>query len=360
MLIANCADIHARGTDLEACRSQLAAMVAECVKRWVNLVTIAGDIFDRSSIGDSHASTGAIAAVVIGAVAELTKHGIEVLMIPGNHDASGAGSADALHVFDGMKMVQVIRRPEWWCPKGNVNILCLPWSWLGRDPADAIGQGFPAGVAGSSPSLLLAHLRVTGAKMSSEFTCEPKPGDWQVSRGFLESLPFDHFALGDFHGRQDLTEGRGGYVGALRQLTFGEEGNPAGFEVWDTETNATEWVELDAAPRYRTLEIGSGQMPPEKPEGNEHLKIRYTCAGIMGGNEAVRRLEAAGIEVEHLVDREERTQRAEVPEGIVHKPHDLIRLFASTQNPPPSEERVARMLRLYDEVHEDKTEGMKT
>ena len=81
MKIANVADIHARGKDLEACRSQLAAMVAECVKRGVDLVTLAGDIFDKSNIGDTRSSTGAIAAVVIGAVAELTKHGIEVLMV---------------------------------------------------------------------------------------------------------------------------------------------------------------------------------------------------------------------------------------------------------------------------------------
>ncbi|HUT58703.1 MAG TPA: metallophosphoesterase, partial [Phycisphaerae bacterium] len=255
MKIANVADIHARGKDLSACRDQLAAMVAECIKRQVALVTIAGDIFDRASIGDNHASTGAIAEVPIRAVAELTKHGIEVLMIPGNHDVSGAGSADALHVFDGMAKVHVVRDPCWWVYTDdqcdNVHIFCLPWSWSGEDPGDILWVQSVSRKA----TLLLAHVRVTGAKMSRDFTCDAKPGTWQVSRGFLELLPFDHFALGDFHARQNLTNGRGGYVGAIMQHNFGEEGNPAGFEVWNTETNETEWVELDAAPRYQTTTI---------------------------------------------------------------------------------------------------------
>ena len=356
MLIANVADIHARGKDLEACRSQLAAMVAECVRREVSLVTFAGDIFDKSSIQDQHASTGAIAAVVIGAVAELTKHGIEVLMIPGDHDQAGSGSADALHVFDGMAGVMVERYVEW-VDFPNFSVFCVPWFWSGLDPSGYINVAKDRIGRPPRQNMLLAHIRIGGAILSGTQTCEEvnksATRTWQVPRAFLESLPFDHFALGNFHKRQDLTGGRGGFIGALRQNDFGFEGDPAGFETWDSETGATEWVELDAAPTYRTLEIGSGQMPPEKPEGNERLKIRYTCGGIIGGNEAVSRLEAAGMEVEHIIDREERTQRAEVPEGIIHKPHELIDLWVGTQTPPIEGERLAAMHEMHDKVNAD-------
>ena len=355
MKIANTADWHVRGKDLGAMSEQLAAFTRECVRREVDLVIIAGDVFDRPTIGDNHASTGAVAEVPIRCVGELTKHDIDVVMIPGNHDIAGAGSADALHVFDGMDNVTVIREPgsSVVC---DIEVISLPWSWESADPE----QNFSHFIAESSvdaaegrswPNLLLAHVQVTGARMSRTHTAEHKPGTWQISREFLEQLPVDHVALGDFHARQDLAGGRGGYVGALRQCNFGEEGNPAGFEIWDTETNETEWVELDAAPKHRTVVISATEGTLPGRIGNELLRIRYD--GGQPDPIEVKQLEKAGIRVEHIVDREERVRRAEVPAGILRKPHDMVRLWASTQEPAIDGARLDRMLRVFDETTAD-------
>jgi DNA repair exonuclease SbcCD nuclease subunit len=359
MKIANTADIHLRGKDLAACDAQLGALVYECIQRRVSLLTVAGDVFDRPGIGDNHASTGAIAEVAIRHIKRLTDAGVNVLVIPGNHDQGGAGSAPATNVLLGIPGVYVVHEP------GLTGSVCrdlvivhIPWSWGAENAEQVIAKHVAYAVksANGRKVVLLAHIQVVGARLSGSFCCDPAPGQWQVSRGFLESLPVDRFVLGDFHARQDLTGGRGGYVGALRQLTFGEEANPAGFEIFDTETGAAEWVELDAAPRYHS------EMIAVCDDGRDH---QFTTEGLNGDNwrvrfdgnpdpVEVRRLEAAGVRVEIVVESQERIRRAEVPEGIADDNHALIGLWAASQNPPVDGDRLARMHRVLDATFADK------
>lgn len=174
---------------------------------------------------------------------------------------------------------------------------------------------------------------------------ELKPGDWAMSRSDLEKVPAKHIALGDFHRRQDLT-GRGGYVGALRQLGFGEEGNTQGFEILDTDTWEAQWVELSACPVHRTVEIMPGDPIPEQAAG-ERLRVRYLSAP---STDEVRHLEAQGVVVQHVVEREERVRRVEIPQGAMQDRRELIRLWAGAQNPPIGGERLENMLTVYGEV----------
>jgi len=353
MLVANTADWHIGGKDLEAAEAQLNALVEACDARMVHVLTIAGDVFERPNVGDNHGSTGAVAGVAVRAVKRLTDVGIEVIIVHGQHDQSGPGSAPATRVFQGMPLVRISQRARI-VLVGDLSIACLPWCWEGGDPVAIIRDARIA----IRPTMLLAHIQVIGGLMSKTFTCEAKPGQWQIKRGELAALPFDRYALGDFHKRHDLFNGRGGYVGALRQLNFGEAGNPAGFEIWNTETGEVEWIELDAAPRYRTVEIDSadagGLLASESttPGDNERLRVRLT-GGQPVAAEDVRRLAAAGVSVEHVVERVERVQRAEVPAGIMNDPRGLMELWAANQVPPVEGERLARMLRVYDAIMAD-------
>jgi DNA repair exonuclease SbcCD nuclease subunit len=335
-------DIHVCGKRLADCNAQLAAMVDQCAARKVEALYIGGDLFDRSSVGDNTASTGAVAAVPIRHIRALTEAGIRVVMIPGNHDMPGVGSADALHVFDGMAGVEVIRENT-----ARADGVFIPWSW---DPTRPIEETFPP-MPADAPAVLLGHLELVGAKMTGATCCEKKPGKWQVAREFLKALPIKHFALFHFHARQEVSTGRGGYIGALMQQGFGEEGNPAGFEIYDTDTGAVEWVELDAAPRYRTVKSESANVKIT-PNANEHLRVIFT-GDTAPSPEAIRRMESDGIRVEQVVAQEERVRRAEVPAGIADNPHGLIDLWTGTQNPVFERPRVDRMRRTFDLVTAD-------
>ena len=343
--IAQVADVHARGKDLPALRAQLAAMVIECNDRGVDLLCVAGDIFDNSAIQDAHASTGAIAQAVI---AELYKLEPKILMIPGNHDAAGAGSADALHVFSDDYMGEVVREPSWRVFDFGLAVFCVPWDWSGAPfPPLLEMKTFPD----AQKRLLLAHVQVVGSVMNGGHVCPDTPGrgKFQVRREYLAGSGFDHFALGDFHKRQDLTGGRGGYVGALRQCNFGEEGNPAGFEIWDTETNVTEWIELDAAPRHKTFILSPGDgAPPPPPAGWLH-KVRLT--GAQPDLVLAHDLERAGHQVEVLPDFEQRVARAEIPPNVINDPPVLMARWAECKD--IGDDRLAAMLDIWDGLDGD-------
>jgi len=355
MRIAITADWHARGKDLPELRAQLDAMVRQCGTREVNTVAILGDVFERSQIGDNYASTGAIAAIVIQSMLGFVNHGKTITVIPGNHDCAGAGSADALHVLEGIPNLFVFRnagslylRNHGQCLEHRS--LWLPWMWrTDWSPIEVLTKGMPHTIDDYTEAILFAHVEVIGARMGGVQCCEVKPGKWQISREFLESLPVAHVALGHFHTRQDLTGGRGGYVGALRQLNFGEEGNPAGFEIYDTETRETTWIELDASPTYRTVEVSNPNLMPGK-RTNEHLRIRYVGTQPIDPSVIAELERNEDTQLEVIVPRQERIQRAEVPAGIADDPHGLIGLWAGTQNPPVE---ATPLNQMYDRVHAD-------
>jgi len=353
MKIALMADLHLRGCDLPQTRAQLMASVDVMVERGVQVVGVAGDIAHRMNLYDTSASTGAVARVALEWARALQAHGIEALMIPGNHDYSGPGRADALHVFDACPNVRVARRAESLAWNG-LRILAVPWLYTDRD-FNAVVSDLRAQFGDNYTwHLLLAHVQVFGALQNRRHAMEfeqplqtyvCRPGDWSTSADFLSNLPVMHIALGDFHFRQDVVEDRGGFVGALRQLDFGEEGNPQGFEIWDSETDTTEWIELDECPVHRTIIAKPGEpVQMLDPEGCRY-RVRYD--GMPDPLEA-RELEARGVQVEAIVEKRERVKRCEVPSGMVGDLPATLRFWAGQQTDEVDVDRALDALRLID------------
>lgn len=352
MKVAILADTHVCGRNIAAFTAQSSAMTAECVKRGVAVVLHAGDLVEYSTVGDRDASTGAVAEAILRWVTELANHAITMIAVPGNHDSAGVGSKDAMNLLHGALGVKVIREPS-----RAFNILCLPWSWSGVDSAEEQIET----LIGQDPvDILLGHVEVVGGVMNNGRVCEPKPGKFQISRGYLQSLVdrelVGHIALGHFHRRQDLT-GRGGYVGALMQHSFGEERNSAGFEVYDTDTGKVEWIDLDAAPKHQTYMGGEGikidQLAGRKD--NRITRVRFADKDL-APPDLVRDLERAGFRVEFVVEPFERTARVDVPDGVIDDPRALVRLWAGAQTLPLEEPRVDRMVRVLDELTADKNQ----
>jgi len=343
--IAITTDWHIDGKTADAIIAQAAAMAAVCKRREVEVVLHAGDMYNRPMIGNESASTGKLLDVANTAIAAFGEN-VFHLMIPGNHDSSGASQEDALHHFDLIPNVRVARGIQA-VNYGGVRVLCVPWSWRGESAEQAMTG--VAEEAGGAADILLAHVEVVGARMGGVHTCDPVAGKWQVSRAFLDSLPVRHVALGHFHARQSLCPA-GGYVGALTQLNFGDEGNPAGFEIWDSATGSTEWINLDAAPKHHTYIVDEHTPAPTEIPAGVKARIRYVRG--MDRVEA-RRLEAAGATVEEVIEPTERIQRADVRPGVIHDKPGLIRLFAESQNPPIAGERLDRMNGAFEELIAD-------
>lgn len=340
--IALFTDTQARGSDLAAFYRQWSAGLAECRRRAVDAIFHAGDVYDNPMIGDRAATTEDILAAVVWPIAAHVRE-IPFYALPGNHDLAGDNGRNALTSLSLLANARVIRHPQVVkldLDSGLLIIVALPWSWNADNrTAEEQAQRLVAQLAGlgpevAAPTLFLAHVEVTGARMNSGKTCEG--GKWCLSRSYLESLPVDRVALGHFHGRApDLAgPGRGGYVGALRQCDHNGEGDPQGFEIWDTETNAVEWIELSEIKPHRTVVIAKDEPLPE-PEEN----LRVVTQGWLMGAADAQRFQDAGGKIKPDLEREARVQRATVEADQLANPFALLDLWASTQSglPVPKE-----------------------
>ncbi len=336
MKIACFADLHVSEKNLPSFRLAWEEATKALAERGVRVVAIAGDVFDN---GTEISHAGACFQALKCQMRSDTNY----FILPGNHDFKGPKIYDGLYGFDGMPNVKIMRGSLEVEYCGDVRIIALPWRW---DRCDA--EHFVPPKAGR-PTLFLAHLRVIGAKMGN-ILYDDKPGEWRVSREWLENLPVDHIALGDFHRRQTLVEGKGGYVGCLRQTNYGESGYPTGFEIWDSDTNETEWVSVDSAPRYWVVRHFADGKKEEPPAGSireqDHVRVFFEEGAL--DDEQVRQMETAGAEVFRTVDRPERENRAEVPDGILDNTRGLIELWAANQTPVVEGARLERMLKLYE------------
>lgn len=349
MKIALSADWHI-GRSIEHDAPQLMALVDRCIKDGVDVLMVAGDICDRPNACTPRHSTGAVQAIIADAVAKLSNADVQTIMVPGNHDKAGAGSEDCLRFLDVLRPDVIVVREPRWIEHSGVLSLCLPWVY-GAD-AEAVIHDLCENAPEEwidARTILLAHVQVIGARMAGLRCCEG--GSWSVTREFLEGLPFSRYALGDFHARQDLFDGRGGYIGALRQGNYGEEGNPQGFELWDSDTDEAQWIDLYAAPMHETYRPGC---PAELDAIASQPSINFRRAVVSGWTpsaEAVERAMAAGVRVDVEAVRVERERRADdVAAGILDDPHALIRLWAGQQRPPVEGTYLDRILKLHDEA----------
>lgn len=343
MKIAISTDWHIDGTNLEATVAQAEAMDVECAKRGVELHLMCGDLFNRPMIGSEKASTGAVVRAALQAFRSLSSIGYHILLT-GNHDKGGMSQDDALHVFDSMDNVMVAREPQI-ANYGGLKIYCLPWSWGESIPEDHI-------ILSNYPfDIMIGHVEVVGSKMNGSHTCESTRGKWQMGRHLLESIEARHIALGHFHTRQNLCPA-GGYVGAFMQQNFGEEENPAGFEIYDSETGVAEWIELDRAPKHRTYIVDEHTpAPTEIPEG---IKARVRFVRGIDDRVAARKLENMGAQVEEVIEPVERVRRCDVRPGAINDKPGLMRLYAQSQNPPIDGTRLNQMQTAFDELIADR------
>lgn len=273
MKIGIIADLHARHKDFKDSQKELETAFRIGTERGVTVWLFAGDIFDvQNIIPDSRKTQVTVGDVVDSVkVPILSLKGLPVYIITGNHDKDNDSSGDALTVLDGIEGVTVIRTPQWitlpssWDPDYEVQIFCLPWLWEGN-PQRSIMENSRPNTGKLTRTGLLAHFQVKGAKLDNGY--EHQDGVYCISQDFLrEETTFDRFLLGDFHGRQEIDKGRGGYVGAPRQLGFGQAGHETGFEIWDTQANTAEFIELNHCVRHEILEWRRGEAKPTPTVG---------------------------------------------------------------------------------------------
>jgi exonuclease SbcD len=216
----------------------------------------------------------------------LSTNDIPIFLLVGNHDLPNAiGKATTTEIFDtlSVKNVYISNKPDIQLVQtgsGPIQVASLPWlrrhSLLTRDETrnlnfEQIKQklqevmtnvvaSLASRVDPALPSVLAAHVWVTGAQIGSERQMTIGQ-EHELLSSNVANPAYDYIALGHIHKHQVLSESPPVvYSGSLERLDFGEEKDEKGFYLIEIKTDETgqRQVSFDFHPlrgrRFLTIE----------------------------------------------------------------------------------------------------------
>ena len=194
-------------------------------------------------------------------IRRLSSGGIPVFLLVGNHDMPNAiGGATTPEIFDALAVdnVHISNRPQVHripTADSTLQIASLPWirrsAILTREETrnltvDRLNQRLQQVLTDiinaharqldpELPSVLAAHVWVTGARLGSE-KAMTIGREHTLLPGNIANPAFDYVALGHIHRHQVLNDSPPVvYAGSLERLDFGEEGDDKGFYLVEIE-----------------------------------------------------------------------------------------------------------------------------
>lgn len=175
----------------------------------------------------------------------LTKSGVEVVLLVGNHDTgNAAGKANTLDIYSALEKekVTVVREPSL-IEVAGLQIVGVPW--VSR--AEFVGihgrlKEFFKQVDPTKPAIVMAHASVSGAKYGSE-RAVMMGGDFVLDKEVLDHPKVCYIALGHIHQRQVVPGTRAPmvYAGSIERVDFGEAREDKGFELVEIKQVASRW-----------------------------------------------------------------------------------------------------------------------
>ncbi|MCT9820711.1 exonuclease SbcCD subunit D [Microbacterium sp. W1N] len=255
---------HGHAT-LDALRGVLEQLTAEVRAHEVDVVIVAGDVFDSATPA---APAYALLSDTLRALADTGAH---VIVTSGNHDSAARLGFQAGLLRDGIHVITdpgTVGTPVTIDDvDGPVHVYGIPFLepallrhlWPGvRTQHDALGHAM---------QLVRADLAARGGRSVAVAHCfaagvEPTPHlERDIQQGGLDIVPLtvfdgvDYAALGHIHGRQQLSP-HVRYAGAPLHYSFGEGDKPRGAWLVDLDADglaAVQWLDLPVPRRLVTL-----------------------------------------------------------------------------------------------------------
>ena len=279
--------LNTRVEDFVRC---LSFLVDRALEEDVDLAVFSGDAYHSSSPSPTYQREFA------GQIRRLSRAGIPVVLVAGNHDTPGTfGRASSIDIFGTLEVenTYVFTRPRLEVVEtksGPVQVVGMPWpsrSWmLAREEYRKLSdeelvermeevyarlvEGFAEKLDVELPSVLVAHVMVRGAGLSGSERASVVGRDPSLLPSALANPAFTYVALGHVHRHQDLN--RGGrpplvYPGSLERINFGEEGEAKGFCLVRLEREGGGWkadYEFSEVPArsFVTVDVDVGDSDP--------------------------------------------------------------------------------------------------
>lgn len=297
---------HGHAT-LDALRRALETLTRQVRERKVDVVIVAGDVFDSAT--PAAACYTLLTDVLVG----LRDAGARVVLTSGNHDSAARLGFQARLLRDGIHVLTdplALAEPVTIADEhGPVHIYGIPFlePSLVRHLWEGVELRTQAQTIAHAMDLVRADLALRGGRSVVISHCfaagvEPTPHlERDIQQGGIDVVPLsffdgvDYVALGHIHGRQRLSE-RVRYAGAPLHYSFGEAGKPRGS--WLVELDAAglasaEWLDLPVLRPLATL-IGTLDELLTDPAHEQHRE-HWVCAVLTDATpklEPMRRLQA--------------------------------------------------------------------
>lgn len=284
---------HGHST-LEALAEVLDALVAQVRDNAVDVVIVAGDVFDSAT------PAGSAYTLLDDALVTLHETGATVIMTSGNHDSAarlGFHSRllrDGIHVLTDPRAISAPITVE--DEHGPVHFFGVPYlepaivrqHWADADGAPVLRTQAQvmnhamslvrAGIAANpGRSVAIAHCFAVGVDATAGLERE-------VRQGGLDLVPLasfdgpDYVALGHIHGRQQLSD-RVRYSGAPLHYSFGEQHKERGSWLVDLDADGLAAVRWLALPVPRPLVTLTGTLDEILSEANAQAHAdSWVCA----------------------------------------------------------------------------------
>lgn len=355
---------------LEEQRQVLAEVVQAAAEEAVDLVVVAGDLFE------SYAPSPEAQQLVWQTVLDLHDTGAEVVVIAGNHDSghllealSPLAAAAGIHVLGRVKPPAEGGILDLSVKEGRVRLALVPFvsqryvvhaaELMAQDAAQnaatyaeryrAVVAALCVGFGADAVNLVVAHGYVRGAKEGGgERPAQTIEDYWVDPTVFPPSAQF--VALGHLHRCQQLPGAAPiWYCGSPIQVDFGEEEQSKAVLLVDVEANKPAKVterRLRTPRTLRTLEGTLEELRALAPgAGDDLLRVVVTEARRAGLAEEVRELLPNALEVRLAVSEEEQPA---TPERSGRSPHELFSAYLSETG--VADERVEHLFaQLLDE-----------
>ena len=252
---------------MDALAEVLGALTEQVRENAVDVVIVAGDVFDSAT------PAGAAYTLLGDALVALHETGARVIVTSGNHDSAARLGFQARLLRDGIHVLTdplAIGTPVTLTDAdGPVHFFGIPYlepaivrqHWSGvdlRTQAQTLAHAMDLVRAGMTErpgrSVAIAHCFSAGVDATVGLEREVRQGGLDVVPLSVFDGP-DYVALGHIHGRQQISE-RVRYSGAPLHYSFGEQNKPRGS--WLVELDATglasvDWLELPVPRRLVTL-----------------------------------------------------------------------------------------------------------
>lgn len=257
---------HGNST-MDALAEVLGALTEQVRENAVDVVIVAGDVFDSAT------PAGAAYTLLGDALVALHETGARVIVTSGNHDSAARLGFQARLLRDGIHVLTdplAIGTPVTLADAdGPVHFYGIPYlepaivrqHWSGvelRTQAQTLAHAMDLVRAGMGEhpgrSVAIAHCFAAGVDATLGLEREVRQGGLDVVPLSVFDGP-DYVALGHIHGRQQISD-RVRYSGAPLHYSFGEQSKPRGS--WLVELDAAglasvDWLDLPVPRRLVTL-----------------------------------------------------------------------------------------------------------